>query len=193
MDVLIYGSREFGEVVRSLVDDTRHSFRGFIDDVHTGPDVLGNWNECIAQHSPTDTGVIIAVGYKDLDARWNVYQRVRAAGFCVPQLVHPQAWVAPTASIADGVILMARSVVDCGADLDELSVLWPGAVVNHNSAIGRNAFLSPNSTVCGCCQVGRDTFIGAGAVVADHTQVPDRSFVKAASIYTGSSGFRGTP
>ena len=89
MDVLIYGSREFGYVVRSLVGDTTHSFRGFIDDVHTGPDVLGNWNAVIAQYSPADVGVVIAVGYKDLDARWRVHQRVRSAGFCTP---HPVSY-----------------------------------------------------------------------------------------------------
>lgn len=193
MDVLIYGSREFGQVVRALVDDTGHSFRGFVDDVHTGDDVIGNWNECVARCSPKDTGIVIAVGYSDLNARWNVYQRISLAGFSVPQLIHPESWVAPTASVGDGSILMARSVVDCHVELQDLSVLWPGVVVNHDTIIGSNSFLSPNSTVCGHCQVGQDTFIGAGAVVVDHVQVPARSFVKAGSLYTGPENSRNVP
>lgn len=189
MKILIYGSREFGQVVRSLVGDAGHEFAGFIDDFEADADagtrIIGDWNRVAGEFLPSDFGIAIAVGYANLDARWNVYRKVCDAGYHCPALIHPQAYVAKSAVVGTGSIVMARAIVDCRASLAELTVVWPGTVVNHDSAIGPNVFLSPNSTICGCATVGCNSFVGAGAVVVDHVNVPARSFIKAAGLCRG--------
>lgn len=183
MKLLVYGSTAFGAILRDLVGLCGHQFSGFIDDVFSGPSVLGDYAAARSKCPPGEFGVVMAIGYRDLAARWRVFERVVADGYTVPALVHPEAYVRNIESIGNGSVVMARAIVDLSARIGECCVLWPGANVSHDSVIGSNSFLSPNCTICGFSSIGSNSFIGAGAVVADHCKVPAGSFVNAGSVF----------
>jgi sugar O-acyltransferase (sialic acid O-acetyltransferase NeuD family) len=181
--VLVYGSTTFGSVVRVLVEDCGHEFAGFIDDIHAGPDVLGTFEKVATSHPAPAFSCVNAVGYNDLAARQRVTDRITAAGYSMPVLVHPRAIVGHDACIGAGTMIMAGAIVDCRVELGPAAVMWPGVVVAHDTVVGANTFLSPNSTICGCCRVGAHCFVGAAAVVVDHATVPDGTRIKAAERY----------
>ncbi len=183
MKILVYGSRMFGAVIRCLVDDCGHEFAGFIDDVHKGEGVLGSFERTRMTHPPADYGCVNAVGYSNLAARRDVTARIVAAGYSMPVLVHPRAYVSTTSSIGRGTFVMAGALVDCRVTVDDNVVIWPGVCVSHDCRIGGNTFLSPNCTICGDCQVGCDNFVGAGAVIVSHAVVPDGTRIKALERY----------
>ena len=182
VNIPVFGSLEFGRVIRALVECTGNKFAGFVDDFDTGPQLLGSNETCRRTHAPAECGTAIAVGYSNLDARWQVYQRVIGDGYECPTLVQPAAYVAASATVGEGCLLMAQSAVDCFATLEDLVVGWTGAVVNHDSVVERNTVLSPSATICGCSRVERNTFIGAGSVIVDHVSVAPASFIKAGSV-----------
>lgn len=187
MKILIYGSKEFAATVRELIRHCGHEVAGMIDDFNTGPDILGGLDSVIQTHPPQEYAVAIAVGYSNLTARWDVWRKVKAAGYHAPALLHPHAYVADTVRVGKGAIVMAGAFVDVRAMVGELAVVWPGVCVNHDSQIGANTFLSPSATVCGATIVGSHVFVGAGAVIVDHVQVPDGTFIKAARCYAGGT------
>jgi sugar O-acyltransferase (sialic acid O-acetyltransferase NeuD family) len=185
--VLVYGSTTFGSVVRVLVEECGHEFAGFIDDVNAaGGDVLGRFEAVSKSHTPGQFGCVNAVGYNDLAARRTVTERIGAAGYAMPSLVHPRAIVGRDSKVGAGAMIMAGATIDIRVDVGPGVVMWPGAVVAHDSTLAGNTFLSPNSTVCGCCQIGADCFIGAAAVVVDHATVPPSTRIKAAERYVPS-------
>jgi sugar O-acyltransferase (sialic acid O-acetyltransferase NeuD family) len=182
--LLVYGSSEFGAVLRDVLADCGHEFAGFVDDVHPAkPGVVGAFAAARASHPPQEHGMVMAIGYKHLEARARRFAEARAAGYRFITLLHPAAHVHKSARIADGAVVMARAIVDRGARIGEACVLWPGVNVSHDSTIGDNTFLSPGAIVCGFAQVGSGCFLGAGSVIADHRSVPDASFVKAGSVF----------
>jgi len=182
--ILVYGSTTFGSVVRVLVEECGHEFAGFIDDVTpSGPDVLGSFDTVKTTHPAAGFACVNAVGYNDLAARQRVSDRIVAAGYASPSLIHPRAIVGRESRVGAGAMVMAGAIVDTRVDLGPCVVMWPGAVVAHDTAIGANTFLSPNSTICGCCQVGAHCFVGAAAVVVDHATVPAATRIKAAERY----------
>lgn len=183
--VLVYGSLEFGRVIKDLVIQCGREFAGFIDDYHLGDEVVGNFAVASEQCTPSSHEIAVAVGYKNLRARWEVFQRVKALGYCSPSLIHPRAYVRDPKNVGEGAFIMAGAVIDVEAHLGPLVVAWPGVVVNHDSRIGANTFLSPNCTVCGCVTIGSHCFIGAGSTIVDHVEVPPECFVKAGSLRTG--------
>lgn len=183
MGILIYGSRTFGRVIRVLVQECGHEFAGFIDDMNTGPDVVGPFDAAMVAHPPSTCEVVNAIGYRDLAARETVTARIRDAGYQMPHLVHPHAYVGHDSTVGEGTYVMAGALVDCYVTLGAQAVVWPGAAISHDCVIGRNTFLSPNCTICGCCRVGDGCFVGAGAVVVDHVHVPDGTRIKAAGLY----------
>lgn len=181
--ILVYGSQEFGRVVRDLVGQCGHEFVGYVDDFNRGECILGTYEEVVTQLSPDRYEMVIAVGYKNLAARWQVYEKVKSRGYRVPALIHPRAYVRDSDGVGEGAIVMAGAIVDINVTLAPLAVVWPGVVVNHDSKVGANTFLSPNATICGCVNVGEHCFIGANATVVDHRHVPAGSFVKAGSVF----------
>lgn len=185
MRLLIYGAKDFAQTAAELARHCGHEVVGFIDDFVRSSHALGDFEQVTRTHSPAEFSVLLAVGYSDLPGRWRAWDRVRAAGFRLPSLVHPRAYVADSARVADGCMVMAGSIVDVRAALGQGVVVWPGACINHDSVIGENTFVSPNAVVCGHARVGAHCFIGAGAAIADRRTVPDSSFVKMLTGYTG--------
>lgn len=183
--ILVYGSRDFGLVVRDLAGQCGYRFAGFIDDIDRGPEILGTWQEVARGHDPALHSVAMAIGYGHLRERRALCERVRAQGYETPALIHPRAYVRDAGAVGAGTFIMAGGVVDFGARVGPFAVLWPGATINHHADIGANTFISPNATICGYSVVGEDCFIGAGATIIDHRTVPSGSFVKAGSVYAG--------
>jgi sugar O-acyltransferase (sialic acid O-acetyltransferase NeuD family) len=183
--ILVYGSREFGQVVRDLAGQCGYLFAGFIDDMHRGPDILGTWQEVSRAHDPALHSVAMAIGYEHLRERRALYARVCAQGYETPPLIHPRAYVRDAAAVSAGTFVMAGAVVDFAARVGPFAVVWPGATINHHANVGANTFISPNAAICGYSVVGEDCFIGAGATIVDHRTVPSGSFVKAGAVYGG--------
>ena len=181
--LLVYGSREFGLVVRDLAGQCGYQFAGFIDDLERGPEILGAWQEVSRSHDPARHGVAMAIGYRHLPERRALCERVRALGYEMPALIHPRAYVRDAAAVGAGSFVMAGAVVDFAARVGPFAVIWPGATINHHADIGANAFISPNATICGYSVVGENCFVGAGATIVDHRSVPAGSFIKAGAVY----------
>lgn len=184
MKLLIYGSLEFGRVLRELVAACGHEFVGFIDDFRSGKDVVGTYAEANKRYPSSDYGIVIGIGYNNLAARLAIYRKVRSDGYALPILAHDRAFIHPSVTIGEGSVIMAGAVVDVFSFVGDAVVIWPGAVVNHDSRIGANTFISPNATICGFVKMGGSCFIGAGAVVADHRVVPDETFVRAGVVFS---------
>lgn len=184
MRVLIYGSGDFALTVMELVRACGHEPVGFIDDFNQSSTMLGSLESVTCSHPPNDYGIAMAIGYNNLAARWTAWQRVRAIGYEAPTLVHPRAYLADSATIGSGTMVMASAVVDVRAKIGEASVLWPCACVNHDTSVGDNCFLSPNSTLCGFVRLGSNCFVGANAAIADRSVVPPDTFIKMSSNYT---------
>lgn len=184
MKLLVYGSGDFGKLARDLVERCGHEFAGFVDDVHAVEGVLGSFDQVSRRCAPGEFGIVLAIGYNDLGARARVYERIKSAGYPLPALIHPAAYVHSPERIGEGTIVMARAIVDRGARVGEACVLWPGANVSHDSSIGRNCFLSPNCAVCGFVTVGDGCFLGAACVVVDHREVPANTRIKAGQVFS---------
>jgi len=183
MRLLIYGSGDFAPTVAELVRHCGHEAIGMVDDFSSGPGILGDLESVRGSHPPTEFGMVLAIGYSDLDARWSAWERARAAGYRAPPLIHPRAYVSDTASVGEGALVMAGAIVDARAALGEHVVVWPGACVNHDVVVEKNCFISPNATLCGFTHVGGHSFIGAGAALVDHAVVPEGSYIKMLSRY----------
>lgn len=185
MRLLVYGSKDFAATVAELVRHCGHEVVGVVDDYNAGKGILGSFEAVTHTHPPSEFGIVMAIGYSNLPARWAAWERIRSAGYRAPALIHPRAYVADTARIGEGTMVMAGAIVDVRADIGDLVVVWPGACINHDVKVSPNTFISPNATLCGFAHIGAHSFIGAGAAIVDRGQVPEASFIKMLARYTG--------
>ena len=185
MRVLIYGSKEFALTVTELVRHCGHEPVGMVDDFNDGPGIVGNLESVASTYPPSEYGFAVAIGYLNLTARWSAWEKIKSLWYQTPMFVHPRAYVADSAKIHEGSLVMAGANVDVRAQIGEIAVIWPGVCVSHDAIVGSNSFLSPNATLCGYVELGANCFVGAGSVVADHCKVPSNTFIKMLSRYKG--------
>ncbi len=82
-------------------------------------------------------------------------------------IVHPSAWVDPTAVFGPGVYVAAGAVVQGQAMIGSGSIVNTGAVVSHGCNVGAFCHIAPNATLCGDVTVDSLAFVGAGSVVKE--------------------------
>ena len=117
--------------------------------------------------------------------------------------VHPEAFVAPTAtligdvtvekgaSIWYGAVLRAdicTIVIGEGANIQDNSVLH--AAPGETLVIGRNATIG-HGCVIHCAEVGEQALIGNGSTLLDHAKVGPRTLVAAGSVVTPGTDLPG--
>jgi len=190
MKLLVYGSGEFGRVVSALATTCGHQFVGYIDDHHQREGVIGTYASCRTSHPPSEYAIALAIGYRWMQQRLTVFNKLKFDGYSTPSLIHPTSHVAESAQVGHATLVMATAVIDTLAVVNTLCVVWPGAIINHEARLAENIFVGPNATLCGACHIGSNSFLGAGTVIIDHVNVPESTFVKAGTIFTRKSKAR---
>ncbi len=179
--LLIIGASPFGRLVAALAEDTGRTVTGFIDDLTHGEGIVGRSDELGTRLQPADADLVIAIGYKHLQARLAMFRRIHGLGFRFPALVHPTARVSRRSTLGDGSLVMANTDIDAFTSIGEICVIWPNTTISHDNSIGVGTFISPAATLCGFVTVGELSFIGANSTIVDGSVLPPRSFIKAAS------------
>lgn len=179
--LLVIAASSFGRLAGVLAQECGRDVAGFIDDTKFAEDILGTTADLGHDLTPYDYDLVMAIGYKHLDARLALFRRLCAAEFDFPSLIHPTARVSPHATIGNGTMVMANADVDAFTAVGDACVIWPNATVSHDSKVGCNTFISPAATLCGFVTIGQGSFIGANSTIVDGSTLQDGAFVKAST------------
>ena len=79
--------------------------------------------------------------------------------------VHPQALVAPEATLGNDVSIGAFAVVEAGAVIGDGTTLWPQTYVGHGARIGRDCLVYPMASIREYCVLGDRVILYSGAVI----------------------------
>lgn len=108
--------------------------------------------------------VCVAVG--DVLARVRLAARVAAAGGRLTTLVHPLAYVSPTAVVGSGSIVCPFALVGSDAVVGANVTINTHATVGHEATVGDHTVLSPYAALLGRSRVGAACYLGTRATVA---------------------------
>jgi len=125
---------------------------------------------------------IAAIGGAGGAHRLLLHERFTAAGFEIPTLAHPRAWIARNATIGSGSQLMAGAAVAAGARIGRACIVNTSASLDHDGILGDGVHLGPGATLAGEVCVGENAFIGTGAVVLPRVRIGARAIVGAGAV-----------
>jgi sugar O-acyltransferase (sialic acid O-acetyltransferase NeuD family) len=108
-------------------------------------------------------GAVVALGGNAL--RHRVGAKIEDLGFSLISVVHPSAFVSPSARLGKGVVVMARAVVGTETTIGSLAVVNTGAVLDHDNRLGLAAHIAPGCALAGNVWVGQRTLVGVGSAV----------------------------
>jgi acetyltransferase EpsM len=184
MKVAIIGHGGQGKVVKDLLNSfPEHRLIAFLDDRYSTliekEEVVCapiSFGKQLIEHF-YDVRFIIAVG--DNERRKHIFETLNLPNEFYLTLVHPKAFVSPSSTIGDGVVVMANAVVNAGAVIGEHAIINSGAIIEHDCKIGRFAHISPNATLTGDVTVEEGVHIGSGATLLPSVRVNDWSKIGA--------------
>jgi len=205
--IVVYGGGGHG---KSLIDLLRalgvYRIAGVIDDgMPPGAEIMGlpvlGGAHVLAELRAE--GVRLAVnavgGIGNVKVRVEVFERLETAGFTCPAVIHPAAYVEPSASLSAGVQVFAHAYVGSEARVGFGSIINTGAILSHDCILGEYVNISPGAILAGAVKVGDRALVGMGATVnleaeigsgarigngaTVKSSVPDNSLVRAGSIY----------
>lgn len=125
-----------------------------------GCEVLGRVAD-ISQVTRKCDGAIAAVGNNAVREQWIAL--IEQAGIELVSIVHPEAWVSPSAEVGAGTAVMA------------------GAVVGTVSTVGRGVIINANATVDHDVVMEELSHIGVGVQLAGGVRVGARAWLQAGS------------
>ena len=124
--------------------------------------VIGS-DGAIATYRSRYPEIFVAIG--DNRARVEQLRECLESGFRAPVILHPRAWVSPSASVGPGVIVVGGAIVNACASIGRGCIVNTGATVDHDCELADGVHISPGAHVGGGTSIGECTWIGIGAAI----------------------------
>lgn len=176
-EVLLYAreviARNNDFEIGGFLDSNPHALKGF----ETGTKILGDersWNI-----EPQDR-FVIATGDPELRARLHTDLVRRSAQFMT--IIHPLAWIAPSAKIGLGTIVGAFATVNADATVGENVVIQGYAGIGHDAQVGAHSAICSFTLIAGAAEIGERAFIAPSCVVTPKKVVGRQATVSAGSV-----------
>lgn len=169
--LLVWGAGQHGRVVAELAELCGHQVAGFVDrtprDARTIDEAKAR-SALAAGRLPLGADAVVpAIG--DNGVRLALLSA--CAQWLAPPLVHPRAWVAPSARLGAGTVVLPMAAVQTGARVGQGVIVHGGVIVDHDAVIEDGVYLGPGVVVSGGAIVIRGTTLPAGSVVGKGERV----------------------
>lgn len=167
--LLILGAGGHGKVLAEAAEaSSRWEAIAMLDDRHTLLNgslrwpVIGGIEDC-RMLAGEWSDAIVAVGHCVTRLQW--LDMVETLGFTTPVVIHPSAWVSPSANVAGGSVIMANATVQADARLGRGCIINTGASVDHDCLLGDGVHICPGASIGGEVVIGAGSWLGIGCSV----------------------------
>lgn len=205
--VVIYGG---GGHAKSLIDlirsEGKYQIAGILDDsIPAGTKildvpVLGGGEHLVGLRRRGIGKAVNAVGgIGSIQPRLAVYQKINMAGIICVTVVHPRAFVEPTADVAEGCQVFFNAYIGSDVKVGFGSIINTGAIVSHDCVLGDYTNISPGAILAGAVTIGERTLVGMGVTInlgvkigtgarignsaVIKADVPDNGIVRAGAVW----------
>jgi len=160
--LLILGAGGYGQTVFDLAGQLGcYDKIAFLDDGKAGPGILGTCAE-YAMFADEYTEVYPAFGNNEARMHW--LELLDEDEVRIPTLVHPRAYVSPTARIGMGSVVLPMAVVNTGVTVGNGCIVNIGALIDHDTVLEDGVHLAP------------------GAIVKAENRIPEKSKIESGTV-----------
>jgi len=186
-DVILIGAGGHAKVVAETPIQSGRNILGLVapdkekNSECFGLNVLGN-DDTLLSFSPSE--VVLANGIGSLPSqmsRWHLASQMREKGFQFIRVMHPSAIIATDVVLAEGVQVMAGSIIQPGSSIGRDSIINTRVSIDHDCSIGGNCHLAPGVILSGCVNIGKGAHLGTGSTVIQNISIGKNSIVASGS------------
>ncbi len=161
--LLILGSGGHGQVVKEIAVACGYNPQdiAFLDD--KAPNAVGKIDEA-PYIAPNYDSVIIAIGNNAL--RMSITEKLeRCDGVSIATLVHPTAFVSPTAIVGKGTVVGPIAFISTNCKIGEGCIISAGAIVDHDSSIGYFSHINTGAICMAGSKIEKLCKVNAGEII----------------------------
>lgn len=141
---------------------------------------LGNEDVLIKRKDLLTTPFIVGIGNNII--RRGITKKMVDNGFEMINAIHPSAVIARKVSMAKGIVVMAKAVINPMADIGEGVIVNTGAIIEHDCNISDYVHIAPGAVLAGNVTVGVNSFVGANSVVRQGISIGSNVLVGAGAV-----------
>lgn len=139
--------------------------------------VIGRDNDLPDLRKSYEWALVTVGQIKSPALRKTLYQQLKSAGFRLPVVISPLAWVSPRARLGEGTVVMDFACVGAEAEVGANVIVNTRALIEHGCSVGDHSHIATAAVLNGDVQVGSGTFIGSGAICREGIRIGDHCIV----------------
>jgi len=188
--LLIGGGGHCKSVIDVIEQEGRFNIAGiverpdFLETDVLGYQIIGNDSDLGDLAKKYEYALITVGQIESPSLRIKLFDLVVEAGFILPSVVSPNAYISPHASIDNGVAIMHDAIINANTTIGDNCIINSKALIEHDCRISKHCHISTNATINGGVVVESGCFIGSGVITKESITIVKNSFIKAGSLVT---------
>jgi len=186
--VLIGGGGHCKSTIDVIEKEGRFIIAGIVDKKELlgssvlGYPVIGKDSDLEGLAKKYKYGLVTAGQIKSAELRIKLFYLATEAGFEIPSIVSPMAYVSKHASIGRGNIVMHHALINANVIINDNCIINSKALIEHDTVIESHCHISTYAAINGNVRVERGSFIGSRATTKESIIIPQNSFIKSGSL-----------
>ena len=186
--ILIGGGGHCNSVIDVIEQEAKFKIAGVVDKLNPiGSKILGykvvGRDFDLKSLSKKFKYALITVGQiKSPSLRVKLFKLATEAGFILPSIISPKAYVSKHSVIGKGSIVMHHAIVNANTSIGKNCIINSKALIEHDCVISNHCHISTNVTINGGVKIGSKSFIGSNVTTNNDIQIKGNSFVKAGTL-----------
>ena len=189
--LVIVGAGGHADVVRAAAEASGWRIAAHVDEtvacdaIHRGVQMLGGVN-ALDRAIELSENVHVAIGNNAVRER--LASEVTRRGARLTTIVHPSAFVDPSATVEAGTAVLAVAAINPLATIGTAVIVNTGAIVEHHCHLDDAVHVAPGAVMGGHCRIGAQALIGLGARLRDRIAVGANALVGTGAVVVSDVG-----
>lgn len=186
--LLIGGGGHCKSVIDVIEQEERFEIAGIVDKPKLlgskvlGYPIIGNDSDLSNLVKKYQYALITVGQIRSPSLRVKLFNLANEAGFILPSIISPNAYVSQHTSIGNGVVIMHNALVSANVVIGDNCIINSKVLIEHDCQIFDHCHISTNATINGGVVVESGCFVGSGSITKESITIQKNSFIKAGSL-----------
>ncbi len=187
--LIIFGTGSFAKLMRYYFDiDSCYEAKGFaIDKEYKTEDYFDGLPvvafEQMSQRFDSDEyNVFVAIGYKYMRKRREIFDKIKSAGYFMPNFISSHAIVFDNAAMGENNVFFPGVIIEPFVKINNNNIFWSKSLICHDCKIGSHNFFASGCIVGGFSEVCDGSFFGFNSTLKDNIKIENETLIGASSL-----------
>ena len=163
MRLVIIGAGGYGQSVGDVAGQLKkYSEIIYLDD-DVSKEIVKDRCEAFLEYISDDTEFYPSFGNNGLRQSW--IARIKNESGHLATIVHPSAYVSPSSTIGQGVVVMPMASIGTGCSVDDGVIINMGAIIDHGCIIEEGVHVAPGAIIKAENRIPMLTKVESGTVI----------------------------